>query len=173
MTIVELAADQAADARTLRSALGRFATGVTIITTVTEGRREGLTANSFAALSLEPPLVLWSLGRAAPSAAGFLAAGRFAINVLGADQAGLSQHFSRPRADKFAGIDIQDGLAGLPLVTNALACFECRTEQVVDGGDHLLFIGRVERLRYRDGEPLIFSAGGYCTTVPLASGASA
>ncbi len=167
--MVEVTLDGSHDPRSLRNALGRFATGVTVITTSANGKREGLTANSFSALSLDPPLVLWSIVRRSPSAAGFQAAGQFAINVLGADQSGLSHHFATPHDDKFAGIDTEAGLGDMPLVKGALASFECTTEQTVDGGDHILFIGRVQRIRYGDGDPLIFSAGKYCNALPMRS----
>jgi flavin reductase (DIM6/NTAB) family NADH-FMN oxidoreductase RutF len=152
------------DQRHLRHALGRFATGVTVITTRTrEGRLEGLTANSFSAVSLDPPLVLWSLRRNAASLSSFLESGYFAVNVLTADQCDLSRRFATPSSDKFAGLSLSTGLGGCPLLHDTLASFECSTEHTVVGGDHIIFIGRVHRATYRDGEPLIFSAGQYCT----------
>jgi flavin reductase (DIM6/NTAB) family NADH-FMN oxidoreductase RutF len=152
------------DQRHLRQALGRFATGVTVITTRTPaGKLEGLTANSFSAVSLDPPLVLWSLRRNAPSLASFLDAGYFAVNVLTAGQSELARHFATPAPDKFAAIASTAGLGGCPLLPDILASFECSTEHMVTGGDHIIFIGRVHRATYRDGEPLIFSAGQYCT----------
>lgn len=161
--------ETSADPRRFRQALGRFATGVTVITTRTScGRLEGLTANSFSALSLDPPLILWSLRREAPSLSGFLEAGAFVVNVLAADQSHLSRRFATPDLDKFAAIGHAPGLAGCPVLDDALAGFECRTESVSEAGDHLLFIGRVARARFRDGHPLIFSAGQYCTHALLA-----
>jgi flavin reductase (DIM6/NTAB) family NADH-FMN oxidoreductase RutF len=151
------------DARHLRNALGRFATGVTVITTQTvSGKREGLTANSFAAVSLDPPLVSWSLKRAAPSFGSFLDARHFAVNILSADQHELCRHFATPSLDKFAEIAFEEGLHGAPILSGCLATFECRTENTFEGGDHMIFIGRVDRAVYRDGEPLIFSAGRLC-----------
>ena len=156
------------DLRELRHALGRFATGITVVTTLAPGhKREGLTANSFAALSLEPPLVLWSLNRKAMSLASFERSQHFAVNVLAADQRHVSNHFAQPRADKFAGIAWQTGLAGCPTLPNCLALFECRLERTVPGGDHVLFIGRVERFRWRAGDPLVFSCGQYCIAAAL------
>ena len=158
----------AIDPRQLRNALGRFPTGVTVITTATaDGKREGLTANSFAALSLDPPLVLWSLGKRAQSLAGFQAAGRFAINVLAAHQADISHHFATPRADKFADVDTIEGQGGCPLIPGALAQFECTTHQAIDAGDHILFIGRVGHFAYADGPALAFNAGQYGTVLPM------
>ncbi len=157
------------DQRHLRQALGRFATGVTVITTRTvAGKLEGLTANSFSAVSLDPPLVLWSLRRNAPSLQSFLDSGYFAVNVLAAHQCDVSRHFATPAADKFATISCTAGLGGCPLLPDTLASFECSTEHQVVGGDHIIFIGRVHRATYRDGEPLIFSAGKYCTPSLLA-----
>ena len=156
------------DARHLRSALGRFPTGVTVVTTRTPaGKPEGLTANSFAALSLEPPLVLWSVGRLSPSAAAFVASGHFAINVLRAAQTDLSHRFATRRQHKFDGVAFADGLGGCPVLDGMLATFEGTIASITEGGDHLLFIGRVHRLAYGDGEPLIFNAGKYCTARPL------
>ena len=157
------------DQRHLRHALGRFATGVTVITTRTpQGKLEGLTANSFSAVSLDPPLVLWSLRRNASSLSSFLESGYFAVNVLGAHQCDLSRRFATPAPDKFAGLTFTAGLGGCPLLQDTLASFECSTEHTVVGGDHIIFIGRVHRATYRDGEPLIFSAGQYCTHSLLA-----
>jgi flavin reductase (DIM6/NTAB) family NADH-FMN oxidoreductase RutF len=154
--------------RRLRDALGRFATGITVVTTVTpDGKQEGLTANSFSAVSLDPPLVLWSLRRAAPSLKGFLAAGRFAVNVLAADQHHLCRHFATPARDKFRGVPHTPGLGGCPLLSGSLASFECETETTIESGDHVIIIGRVQRATYRNGEPLIFSAGAYGTHSPL------
>ena len=156
------------EGRPLRRALGRFATGVTVVTTLSpEGRREGLTANSFSAVSLDPPLVLWSLGRRAPSLAGFKASGHFVVNVLSRGQSELSRHFATPRADKFDGVPFLPGLAGCPILADSLAVFECRTETAIEGGDHVIFIGRVVRAHHREGEPLIFAGGRYGTHAPI------
>jgi flavin reductase (DIM6/NTAB) family NADH-FMN oxidoreductase RutF len=159
------------DPRMLRNALGRFATGVTVITTrAPSGKFEGLTANSFAALSLDPPLVLWSLSRRSPSLPAFQEVDFFAVNVLSASQVDLSHRFATPSANKYEGIRFDEGLGGCPLLKNALATFECESANKVDGGDHLIFVGRVQRTILRDGQPLIFSAGQYCTSLPLSKG---
>jgi flavin reductase (DIM6/NTAB) family NADH-FMN oxidoreductase RutF len=156
------------DSRELRNALGRFPTGVTVITAQAPGgKREGLTANSFAALSLDPPLVLWSLSRKSQSLGGIVAAGHFAVNVLRVDQTDVSHRFATPHEDKFDGVSFEDGLGGSPVLKGILASFECRTESTLDGGDHLLFVGRVLRISYGDGDPLMFSAGRYCTAEAL------
>ncbi|MDR0226173.1 MAG: flavin reductase family protein [Burkholderiaceae bacterium] len=153
------------DRRDLRRALGRFATGVTVITTrAGDGRRVGMTANSFSSVSLDPPLVLWSLSRQAPSAADFTGASHFAIHVLAAHQHHLSRRFATPQADKFGGLDCCEGVAGLPLIDGVIARFVCRNLRQYDGGDHLIFIGEVECYERFDGEPLVFHSGYYQLT---------
>ena len=169
MATTEVLLDGTHDSRQLRNALGRFPTGVTVITTGAHGKREGLTANSFSALSLDPPLVLWSIVRKAASLPAFLGSGHFAINVLASNQPEMSHRFATPTADKFGGLDVEDGLGGSPLLPGALASFECATERTIEGGDHILFVGRVLRMRYSDGDPLIFSGGRYCTALPMRS----
>jgi flavin reductase (DIM6/NTAB) family NADH-FMN oxidoreductase RutF len=161
-TATAQAAQDRFDRRDLRGALGQFATGVTVVTTRTrDGRRVGMTANSFCSLSMQPPLVLWSVARSAPSYADFAEAGHFAINVLTAGQQHLSRQFSTPCPDKFAGVAWQEGLAGVPLIDDTAAAFECRATAHYDGGDHLIVVGEVERYSRRDGEPLIFHSGRY------------
>ncbi|MDT7835521.1 flavin reductase family protein [Aquabacterium sp. OR-4] len=147
----------------LRQALGRFATGVVIVTCRdAAGRPLGLTVNSFAALSLQPPLVLWSLRRASAALAAFEAATHWAVNVLTEAQLPLSRRFASAEPDKFAEGDWADGLGDVPLLGGAAAVFECGAETVHDGGDHRLFIGRVLRLDSRtDVDPLVYHAGHY------------
>jgi len=155
------------DPRELRNALGRFATGVCVVTTRTAaGQAAGLTVNSFSSVSLDPPLVAWCLGRQAPSRCAFEAAEHFAVHVMAADQQALTMHFARPAADKFADVqgEFEDGLGAVPVLKNALARFECRKASVVEGGDHLIFIGRVERFTYADRAPLLFHAGRFLET---------
>ena len=156
--------------REFRNALGRYATGVTVITTcATGGKVEGLTANSFSSVSLDPPLVLWSLREGAASMTSFVESGHFAINVLGAEQQHHSRHFATAAADKFHGVTWSSGLGGCPLLEDCVAVFECRTDQIVSAGDHRLFIGRVVRATYRRGDPLVFHAGAYHAVAPLLS----
>ncbi len=172
MTERRLDLSEEIDERALRHALGRFATGVAVITTCTaDGKLEGLTVNSFASVSLDPPLVLWCLQRTAPSFQSFAAAGVFAVSVLGADQHALSHRFATAAAHKFGSVDHLPGFGGAPRLADALAWFECRTERTVDGGDHVIFIGRVLRAGYRDGEPLVYSAGRYCLPARLVDAA--
>jgi flavin reductase (DIM6/NTAB) family NADH-FMN oxidoreductase RutF len=163
--------EQSLDHRPLRDALGRFATGVTVVTTCTpEGKCEGLTANSFTAVSLDPPLVLWSLRRNAASLKSFVEAGHFAVNVLSAEQRELSHHFATRRADKFKDVAHARGFGGCPILEGGLASFECSVEMRLESGDHMILIGRVRRAAHRDGQPLIFSAGAYCTPSPMPTG---
>jgi flavin reductase (DIM6/NTAB) family NADH-FMN oxidoreductase RutF len=148
--------------RALRQALGRFATGVTVVTTRTKaGKLEGMTANSFSSVSLDPPLVLWSLRRQAPSLLGFLDAGCFAVNILSAEQGATSRHFATPVADKFEGVEWEPGHGGCPVLPGSLASFECDTHQVVEAGDHVILIGRIRQVTYREGTPLLFHGGQY------------
>jgi flavin reductase (DIM6/NTAB) family NADH-FMN oxidoreductase RutF len=150
------------DQRDLRRALGQFATGVTVITTCAEdGHRVGVTANSFTSLSLDPPLVLWCLSKVAPSRSAFEEASHFAVNVLAASQHYLSRQFATPAEDKFSGVNFEEGPGGVPVIDGALAHFVCRNVRQLDGGDHLILIGEVERFSASDGEPLVFHSGAY------------
>ncbi len=152
------------DERLLRNALGRFATGIAVISTRTQaGMLEGLTANSFASVSLAPPLVLWSLDVSTPSLEGFRQAGYFAVSVLGAHQRGTAHHFAESSRTKFDGIAWNEGHGGCPVLNDCLASFECRTEREIEAGDHFIFLGRVLRFHEREGEPLVFSGGHYTT----------
>ncbi|WP_119165535.1 flavin reductase family protein [Algihabitans albus] len=151
------------DTTTLRHALGWFATGVTIATTLDgEAQPVGLTCNSFNSVSLEPPLVLWSLGRKSFSRPAFEQATHFAINVLPADQTGLAKRFAKPLEDKWAGVDWTPGTAGIPRLPLALAVFDCQVRERFHGGDHLIFLGEIVDLQSREiGEPLIFLRGRF------------
>lgn len=149
------------DAKALRGALGSFATGVTIVTTMHEGRNVGLTANSFNSVSLEPPLVLWSLAKKSSNIEAFTNAGSFAVHILGDDQEDLSNRFATPGIDKFAELDVEIGKDGIPLLRNCAARFECQTAYRYDGGDHVIFVGEVLNLDHSDKEPLLFHKGKY------------
>jgi len=131
------------DQRELRQALGKYTTGVTIVTADVDGKKVGMTANSFSSLSLDPPLVLWSLRRNSTNFADFLSATHFAVNVLSGSQIELSQRFAKSSPDKFVGIDHGVGITGSPVFADAAAIFECRTEAFHDGGDHMIMVGRV------------------------------
>ncbi|CAG0932083.1 MAG: p-hydroxyphenylacetate 3-hydroxylase, reductase component [Rhodocyclaceae bacterium] len=148
--------------RALRDALGAFATGVTVVSALDpDGRAVGLTVNSFNTVSLDPPLILWSLSLASPNLAAFRAANHFAVNVLAAGQQEIAERFARRSSDKFAGIDWREGLGGAPLLPGCCAVLECRNELQHGGGDHLVFIGRVERFGRGNAEPLLFHGGRY------------
>ena len=148
--------------RELRDALGAFATGITIVTACApDGRVAGVTANSFCSVSLDPPLILWCLARAAPSRSVFANASHFAVHILAEDQVHLSDRFSRPSRNKFAGLDVSEGLGGAPLLAGVVALFECRCEQRHDAGDHVIIIGQVERYLHTKRPPLVFHASGY------------
>jgi flavin reductase (DIM6/NTAB) family NADH-FMN oxidoreductase RutF len=150
------------DKSALRLALGGFATGVTIVTCRTaEGTAVGLTVNSFNALSLDPPLVLWSLRVASPSLAAFDAAPRFAINVLGEGQVDLSRRFASPVAAKFEEGLWHESAEGLPLLSGCAVTLECERLSLQDAGDHRLYIGRVLRLQAQPIPPLVFHRGHY------------
>ncbi len=152
-----------ADALALRAALGRFATGVTIVTCLDDaGRWIGLTANSFNALSLAPPLVLWSLRETSPSLPAFQRASRFAVNVLAEAQVDLSRRFAARVADKFGdGGAWALGEHGAPVLAGCAAVFECETVSQQVAGDHTLFIGRVLAYTESTLPPLVFQGGHY------------
>ena len=155
----EAAAGNRFDARDLRRALGQYATGVTVVTTLHEGERYGMTANSFTSVSLNPPLVLWAAAKSSPSLAAFEATDRFAVNVLAADQHHLSRQFATSGTDKFDGVELLDG--ELPLLEGTVARFVCRRTQRVDAGDHVVFLGEIEEYGAPGGEPLVFHSGSY------------
>ena len=146
-----------------------FATGVTIVTARTAtGELVGLTANSFNSVSLNPPLVLWSLSQAASSMAALTKGSHYAINILAADQKELAEQFSSKRADRWQGVAFTDGLAGAPLLTGAAASFECFNRSRYVEGDHVIFVGEVERCSHRAGvAPLLFHGGRFYTEHPL------
>ena len=164
----------AIDARGFRNALGAFTTGVTIVTTRdAAGRDVGLTINSFNSVSLEPPLVLWSLARSSGSLAAFVGAEFFAVHILGARQEALSNLFAQRGADKFAGIELGRGHGGAPLLSGCAARFECRTAYRHEGGDHEIFVGEVLNFEHFGEAPLVFQKGGYAVAVKKPSARSA
>lgn len=150
------------DTRSLRDALGEFATGVAVVTACSrDGQPVGVTINSFASVSLDPPLVLWSLGLQSPSMAVFEACSHYAVNILAADQVELSQRFSQSQNDKFSGIETKVGAGGTPLLPGCCAWFECRNELRYPGGDHVILVGHVENFSRQEKPPLIFHGGQY------------
>lgn len=146
--------------RELRNALGRFATGVTVVTTLGPRGPLGITANSFASLSLDPPLVLWSPARQSSRFPVFEAATHFAVHVLARDQQGLAQHFALS-GDMDPAFGATEGLGGAPILEGCAARFECRHAARFDGGDHLICVGEVLRLTASDDEPLVYHRGAY------------
>jgi len=150
----------ASNPRLLRDALGRFATGVTVITIMGPDGPMGFTANSFSSLSLDPALVLWSLARSSQRFAPYAAAESYAIHVLGQDNADWPARFSRGGAG-FDGLDWQVNGEGVPVLSGALARFDCARHATHDGGDHLIIVGKVLRLALEEGAPLVFSQGRF------------
>ena len=146
-----------------RQALGCFATGITVITAGgPDGAPVGITANSFNSVSMDPPLILFSLNRRSYSLRAFLDSRTFAVNVLREDQQALSEHFAKAKGDKWAevGYDIWD--TGCPILHDALAKFECRLRHTYEGGDHIIFVGEVIRFEYDpNGRPLVYYRGSY------------
>lgn len=155
------------DAVEFRKALGAFATGVTIITTRSpDGSPLGLTVNSFNSVSLNPPLVLWSLANTAMSLPAFRAAPHWAVHVLAADQDELSARFARRGEDKFSGIEVDTGLGNIPLLRGCTARFQCRTAFQYEGGDHVIFVGEVLSFDRAETAPLVFHSGRYAHATP-------
>ena len=155
-----------ADAVDFRNALGAFATGVTIVTTRDRtGRDVGLTVNSFNSVSLNPPMVLWSLAKNAASLAAFSEATHFAVHILAADQEELSHRFAVRGAAKFAGLTLERGFGDVPLLPQCSARFQCRTTFRYEGGDHMIFVGTVEQFDHTARAPLVFHGGGYALAV--------
>ncbi len=147
--------------RQFRDALGSFTTGVTVITTMSPAGPLGITANSFASVSLDPPLILWSPARRSARFPAFEAATRFAVHVLSAEQKELSMGFASDGLAVFADIDFTKGAGDVPLLEGCAARLECTQSAAHDGGDHLIIVGRVERCDTWDRAPLVFHKGQY------------
>lgn len=151
-----------------RDALAQFATGVTVICARHgDGRYVGFTANSFNSVSLEPPLILWSLSRRSVSLPAFEAAERYTVNVLSGAQVELARRFSRPHADRFDGVGYRLGWAGAPLIDGCVAWIECSHHAQHRAGDHVVFIGDVHACERGHGSGLVFHEHRYATTAPL------
>ena len=146
-----------------------FATGVTIVTArAPSGELIGLTANSFNSVSLEPPLVLWSLARAAGSLPTLSTGSHYAVNILAADQKELAERFAAKREGRWSGVAWTEGAGGAPLLTGSAAVFECFNRSRYEEGDHVIFVGEVERCSHRAGAaPLLFHGGRFYTEHPL------
>lgn len=157
----------AIDPMELRRCLGSFVTGVTVITVLDEqGAPIGMTANSFNSVSLDPPLIVWSLRTNASTYATYANAKRFVVNILSEGQVDVSNRFARSGPDRFDGVAVTPGIDGVPLIAGCAAYLECRTEATYPGGDHLLFLGRVERIVNASLKPLAFGAGKYMVVHP-------
>ena len=153
--------------RRFRDALGMFATGITVVTTRTPaGEPIGLTVNSFNSVSLDPPLIVWSLSNNLPSRALFEGCEYYAINVLAEDQAELSQRFAGRMGEKFAGLEIENGPGGLPLLKDCCARFICRNTVRHAGGDHVVFISEVTGFDREARAPLLYFGGNYRRLAP-------
>lgn len=155
------------DTRSFRRALGNFATGVTVITAQTDdGIKAGVTANSFNSVSLDPPLILWSIDKKSGSHDVFEQASHFAVNILTAGQIHLSNQFARNNTDKFAGVDFETGVGNAPLLPDCAARFQCEKYQKIDAGDHWILIGKVVAYDDFGRAPLVYHQGVYATVLP-------
>ena len=150
------------DKRHFRSVLGEFATGVTIITTIENQEPRGITANSFTSVSLEPPLVLFCLGRESTNFNAFNTANFFAVNILSADQSDISNKFAVVEGDKFEGVDWTSWETGAPILPNTIAAIDCRLKELIDAGDHIIVLGEVLRAeKMAEKPPLLYFEGKY------------
>ncbi|MBF0276449.1 MAG: flavin reductase family protein [SAR324 cluster bacterium] len=148
--------------RELRNTLGCFATGVTVVTTAAEGYAPlGITVNSFASVSLNPPMVLWSLDRGSDTFPAFAAARYYTVNILTETQLDLSNQFARANNQYLDKLSCKTGDNGCPILPDTLAFIECEINSRLDGGDHIILLGRVLRFEKKEGKPLIFSMGNY------------
>jgi flavin reductase (DIM6/NTAB) family NADH-FMN oxidoreductase RutF/DNA-binding MarR family transcriptional regulator len=153
--------DPAADPRAFRRCLGQFATGVGVMTTTWNGELVGVTANSFSSLSMDPPLVLWSIAQTSRRHSAFTGAQHFAVNILSAEQVDISQRFASPLQNKFEGVAWKPGLQGSPLLPHVLASLECELTNTFQGGDHVILVGRVRRYTRYAGNALLYAQGRY------------
>jgi flavin reductase (DIM6/NTAB) family NADH-FMN oxidoreductase RutF len=150
------------DAKAFRKALGSYGTGVAIVTACDQsGSKIGMTINSFASVSLNPPLILWSVQNDSPSSQGFRNADHFAVTILSAEQQNIASQFARSAGDKFADMDFTINDKGVPLLDGGLAQFECRTYARYPGGDHDILVGEVLHFRSSSGAALGFLAGRF------------
>ncbi len=157
------------DPRAFRQALGTFVTGVTIVTTRdAAGHPAGLTANSFNSVSLDPPMVLWSLALDSTNLDAFRQASYWAVHVLAAGQEQLSVQFATREQDRFSGVSTTQGPAGIPLLEDYAARFVCRAAFEYEGGDHAIFLGRVEAFEQTTRTPLVYHQGRYAGVFPAA-----
>lgn len=149
------------DQAKFRTAMGHFASGVTVVTTRDGDDLVGLTVSAFCSLSLEPPLVLVCIDRGVGSHDAISSAERFAVNILRTEQEELSRRFASRAENKFEGVGTTEGVGGVPLITGCLASIECRVHDELPGGDHTIFVGEVEQVEIGEGEPLLYFRSGY------------
>jgi len=150
------------DNKAFRQCLGKFATGVTVVTcSDRDGNPCGITANSFSSVSLDPPLILWNIAKVSNSLAAYLDATHFAINVLSSAQQDLSSHFAKSDHTIFEDVEFVLSDDGVPILPGTVATFECRTDTIHDCGDHYIIIGEVERFDVEERDPLLFYSGAY------------
>ena len=162
MTMQKSVTNPEIDPRELRNVLGCFATGVCVVTSIGDDHKPvGMTINSFSSVSLEPPLVLWSIGLKAPSRDAYRRHPGFAINIMCVDSKDLSMKFATPSEDKFAGVKWTEGHFGIPVLSDAMATLECETQDRIISGDHEIYIGRVLRIDHSDRDPLLFHKGKF------------
>lgn len=162
------------DSRTLRDAFGSFATGVTIVTTAGPGGSDvGLTANSFSSVSLDPPMVLWSLSRTSSSIENFRNGAHFAVHILSADQEALSARFASKGVDRFGGLALDRGPDGIPMLRDCMARFACKVAYQYEGGDHVIFVGEILDFSHSARKPLVFHGGRYGMLLPKQPAATA
>lgn len=145
-----------------RSALSRFASGVTVVTTKdAAGKFHGMTVSAFCSVSMEPPLVLVSILKTTPCYHAFEESKVFAVNILSEGQQAISNHFANRHDDKFDGIEYEEGIYGLPILNGCLANLECKLRHSYDGGDHTIFVGQIEKATVHEGKPLVYFRGKY------------
>lgn len=145
-----------------KNALRCFASGVTVVTTKdADGSLHGLTVSAFCSVSLEPPLILVCIDKETGSHQAFEESGSFVVNILSDDQQHLSNHFAMPLADKFAKVDYLLNSGGLPRLKDSIVNLECELENSYNGGDHTIFIGRIEKSQVAEGKPLVYFDGSY------------
>ncbi|SFO28895.1 NADH-FMN oxidoreductase RutF, flavin reductase (DIM6/NTAB) family [Cohaesibacter marisflavi] len=150
------------EATEFRKALGRFATGIAIVTTMDDRDAPvGLTVNSFNSVSLDPPLVLWSLDKSSNQMDAFCSSGFYGVSILAHDQQLASNLFAAMAEDRFEKVEWSAGQTGAPLIDGALARIDCKTEQIIEGGDHVILLGRVVDIAVSEGDPLVYYGGGY------------
>lgn len=148
-----------ASGRAFRHAMGKLVSGVSVVTAIADGRPHGMTVSSLISVSLEPPLLLVSLAASSRTTDAVCASGRFGVSIVSAAQEAIARRFASPGTDHFAGLPVTYGEHEVPIVPNALVHFECAVDQTVTAGDHLLIVGRVDRLCERPGDPLAFREG--------------